>query len=297
MAKKTKTNPTTEDIDLDSDSLTLDDELVNEPVATAQEPPAVMDYSIFEEGIQDITLESEEVIKALLYGPNGSGKNTIAATFPGPSLVLDLNERGTRSMVGTKDIKKRFIDTFDLFQMSYWYLRSGNHPYKTVILDNVTTLQELAMRFVMGKEQVWDSSKDMDMPTKRDWGGLSQIMKRWLIDFRNLPMNVVFIAQERKSSDDDLDSDEISVFPQVSGSVRAILGAAVDVIGNTFVKQTETEEGKTVTRFCMRITPDTKHMAKIRLPVGALSPTSIVNPSYAQLKLIMNGDYQPKKKK
>ena len=198
---------------------------------------------------------------------------------------------GTKPLVGTNS-KKRFIDTFDMFQMAYWYLKTGNHPYKTVVLDTVTNMQEIAMRFVMKKEQNWDATKDMDMPTKRDWGGLSQIMKRWLIDFRNLPMNVVFIAQEKRNDDDDLDSDQVSVFPQLSASVRGILGGAVDVIGNTYVREVEDDKnpGKTRIKFCMRIGPNSKYLAKCRTPRGAKCPSSIVNPSYDALQKIMRGE-------
>ena len=306
--KKQKTNPMIEDLDLDMESDIVanqmvpqegtdelgmdDDDMLQLTVATPIAPVglAVMDFSLFEDGIKEISAESEELIKALIYGPNGTGKNTVSATFPGPVLVLDVNERGTKSMVGIEGLKKREVDTFELFMMAYWYLKSGNHPFKTVVIDNVTTLQELVMKFVMKKESDFDSSKDIDMPTKRDWGGLSQIMKRWMIDFRNLPMNVVFIAQEKRTNDDDLASDEVTVFPQVSGSVKAILGAAVDVIGRTYVVEQDID-GKTTPKYCMRITPNTTYLAKIRIPVGGKAPSSIANPSYAALKKIMRGEY------
>ena len=294
MAKKLKTNPMIDlDFnDLDADSLDNEDELLNTPVATPISPEneAVMDFSEFEDGITEINLETENEMKVLVYGPNGTGKTYMTGTFPGPVLVLDINEKGTKSLIGT-GAKKREIQTFEMFQMAYWYLKSGKHPYKTVVLDNVTTLQEMAMRYVMGKEADIDISKDMEMPTKRDWGGLSQVMKRWLIDFRNLPMNVVFIAQERRSSDDDLENDQVTVFPQVSASVRAILGAAVDVIGNTYIRETEDANGKVIVRYCMRVAANQKYMAKCRVPRGAKCPIAIVNPSYQALKKIMNGEY------
>lgn len=301
MAKAKKTNPMIDDIDLDDD-LTLDTSV---EVTSSVEPSSmpVMDYSAFAEGIEEITKESEEFTKALIYGPNGTGKTTISGTFPGPRLILDINERGTKALVGTDGSSKRFIDTFELFQMSYWYLRAGKHPFKTVVLDNVTTLQELAMKFIMGKEAIYDSSKDMDMPTKRDWGGLSQIMKRWLIDFRNLPMNVVFIAQDKRNDEGDVDLNtddddrDPTVFPAISKSARSILGGAVDVIGYTFKTVTKTEEGAVRKKFGLRLTSD-KHVSKIRTPVGAYCPTVILNPQYDALKKIMDGDYpKPEKKK
>ena len=294
MAKKLKTNPMTDlDFDdLDADSLDNEDELLNTPVATPVSPEneAVMDFSEFEDGITEISLETENEMKVLVYGPNGTGKTYMTGTFPGPVLVLDINEKGTKSLIGT-GAKKREIQTFEMFQMAYWYLKSGKHPYKTVVLDNVTTLQEMAMRYIMGKEADIDISKDMEMPTERDWGGVSQVMKRWLIDFRNLPMNVVFIAQERRSSDDDLENDQVTVFPQVSASVRAILGAAVDVIGNTYIREIEDANGKVIVRYCMRVAANQKYMAKCRVPRGAKCPIAIVNPSYQALRKIMNGEY------
>lgn len=294
MAKKAQSPIDDFDLDLDdSTNMTeVPQDMVTQPVRSVN----LADFSEFEEGIQDITPESEEFIKALIYGPNGTGKTTISGTFPGPVLVLDVNERGTR-VLATEDgkCKKRFVDTFEMFVQAYWYLKSGKHPFKTVVIDNVTTLQEVAMRYIMNKEADVELSKDMDMPNKHDWGGLSQIMKRWLIDFRNLPMHVCFITQEKSNKEADLDSDDASVFPQVTPSVKAILGAAVDVIGRTYVSEKlNAKTGKTVTRFCMRIAPGPKYLAKIRLPKGAQSPKSIVNPSYDALVKIMNGGYTPK---
>ena len=285
-----------EDIDLDDESDKVEaDEMDDIQVATPRAPVGmnIMDFSEFEEGIEDISLDAG-YMKALIYGPNGTGKNTVAATFPGPVLVLDINEKGTRSMMGHEpgNVKKRFLDTFEMFVMAYWYLRSGKHPYKTVVIDNVTTLQEVAMKFVMRKEADNDLNKDMDMPNKKDWGNLSQLMKKWVVEFRNLDMNVVFIAQEKRNNDEDLASDEVSVFPRVSASVKAILGAAVDVIGRTYVIDTEDDNGKAIVKFCMRVLPNTTYMAKIRLPKGAKAPTSLVNPSYQALKHIMDGDYK-----
>lgn len=294
MAKKVTMK---DDFDLDGDSSLMSE--TPKGMAVNAAPASVMgDFQEFMEGIMDITPDSEEFIKAIFYGPNGTGKTTLSGTFPGPVLILDVNERGTRVLASEDGkCKKRSVDEFEMFAQAFWFLKAGKHPFKTVVIDNVTTLQEVAMKYIMNKDTEYDLNKDMDMPTKRDWGGLSQILKRWLIDFRNLPMNVVFILQEKRDKDDDLESDEASVYPQVSPSVRAILGAAVDVIGRTYVMEKTDAEGKTVTKFCLRVAPGPKYLAKIRLPRGAQTPKSIANPSYDALIKIMNGGYQPKEKK
>ena len=151
---RTKAIQTVNDFDLDlEDSTTTMTEVPQDMTVQASQSVDLGDFSDFEAGIEDITLASEENIKALFYGPNGTGKNTISSTFPGPVLVLDVNERGTRVMASEEGkCKKRAVDTFELFVQAYWYLKSGRHPYKTVVIDNVTTLQEVAMRHIMNKE-------------------------------------------------------------------------------------------------------------------------------------------------
>ena len=243
---RTKTKPEiSSDFDLDLDDSTKMEEAPQGMKTQKVNSIDLGDFTEFEKGIQAITYESEDYIKALFYGPNGTGKTTVAGTFPAP-IIFDINERGTRVLATEEGrIKKRAVDEFEMLVQGFWYLKSGKHPFKTVVLDNITTLQEVAMRYIMNKEADFDLSKDMDMPTKRDWGGLSQILKRWLIDFRNLPMNVVFIAQEKRDRDEDLESDDASVYPQVTPSVRGILGAAVDVIGRTYVSETTDNIHKT----------------------------------------------------
>jgi hypothetical protein len=294
--KKSQTIEPEEDLDLDSMD-TLDD-LNSDTVATTQEASGlnVMDTTEFEEGIEDITEESEGHIKGLVYGRNGTGKTRFGSTLPGPRLFLDVNDRGTKSAVGTVESCKRSIDTFDLFQMAYWYLKGGNHQFASVIIDHLSNLQKLMLNWIMKKESNWDPLKDMDMPNKRDYGGLSQLMQRWILDFRNLPMNVLFIAQENSSDDDDVDSDIPTVFPQVTRSVRGIIGGAVDFIGHTYVRESiVTKDGKEIksTKFCMRLGPNSKYTTKIRLPVGCPkpAPAAIVNPTYDAVQKIMRGEF------
>ena len=316
---KTTTKPQTEilvddldDIEIsDSEKLDLTDELTQskveadfDDIPVNMPPPAkptgmsVMDFSMFEEGIEEITAESEAYIKGLLYGRNGTGKTYIAGTFPGPRLFLDIKERGLKSVVGAEgDQKKRVVDTFEMFQMAYWYLKSGNHDFETVVLDNVTNLQKLILDHVMGKEENWDPTRDRDMPSQREYGYLSQYMQTWLINYRNLPMNVIFIAQEKSTDDTDLDSSQPVVFPQLTTSVRGIIGGAVDFVGNTFIKMAEvkTESGATVTvpKYCLRLGPSSKYVTKIRLPqtCSKTAPAAIANASYAKLKKIMEGEF------
>lgn len=313
MTQTTEFDLEMEDIEVSSSTVSIskdegaskfEDDLNDIPVISSK-PPAkatgagIMDFSAFEEGIEDINSESESYIKGLLYGKNGTGKTYISGTFPGPRLFLDIRERGLKSVVGAKgDQKKRVVDTFEMFQMAYWYLKNGDHNYQTVVLDNITNLQKLILDYAMGKEENWDPNVDKDMPSRREYGYLSQFMQTWIINFRNLPMNVVFIAQEKSGDDTDLESDEPTVFPQLTTSVRGIIGGAVDFIGNTFIKlveQVNEEKGTAVTvpKYCLRLGPSTKYVTKIRLPqtCNKPAPPAIANASYAKIKKIMEGEF------
>jgi hypothetical protein len=289
-----QTNSTLPSPDLDfgvDDDLLADDKPLVMPAKVISDMPGI-DFAEFEAGIEDVN--KSDYIKALIYGLNGTGKTTFAGTWPKP-LVLDFNERGTWPLKGT-DARQRKVDTFEMFQMAYWFLKSGKHNFETVVLDTVTLWQDIVLRYIMGKERLWDTNKDLDMPSQRDYGGLSNVAKRWLLEFRNLPMNVIFIAQEKRANDDDLDSDDITIFPQMTGSVRSVLGGAVDLIGYTYTREVESPNNPGVKsmKFCMGLMTNGKYLAKIRVPRGAETPRAIINPNYEIIRKIMEGTYNAK---
>jgi hypothetical protein len=61
-------------------------------------------------------------------------------------------------------------------------------------------------------------------------------MRTVILNFRNLPMNVVYLAQERRGFSDD-DDEAPEVFPEISPSVRSALTPAVDIIGRLYLKE------------------------------------------------------------
>ena len=50
------------------------------------------------------------VLAVLLYGRSGTGKTTIAASFPTPLLLLDIREKGTDSVANVKGALQRLKD-------------------------------------------------------------------------------------------------------------------------------------------------------------------------------------------
>lgn len=171
--------------------------------------------------------DADPYVKALGYGRNGQGKTRFGGSGPEPFLI-DINDRGTKSI---RQIKGKAFpaNTWEDVVHAYWYLKVGDHPFKTVILDNLTMMQFVCGRQVLKESEDRDPTKDPKTMSQREWGKLKEMMGPMLLDFRNLPMHVVFIAQERSVENEDEERTE--KVPDLSPGVRAVATGCVDIIG------------------------------------------------------------------
>jgi hypothetical protein len=184
----------------------------------------------------------------LVYGDSGAGKTRFAATAP-KVLVMDVNDKGHDSV--RRDINPDFIqieywrEVIDI----YWFLQEGDHPYESFAVDTVSNLQNICMDFVLGDEAARDASRDPDMPSRQAWGKVGKLMRTQITNFRNLPLNVIFVAQLRaKQTGDDEDEDsEILYGPEVSPSIEKTLKAAVGTIGYLTKREVVIRNKKTKT--------------------------------------------------
>ena len=240
-------------------------------------------------------------VSACVYGRSGTGKTTFACTFPKPLLIIDIKEEGTDSVVDVEGVEVVSVDLWQEFEQLYWFLKSkSGRKYKTVVIDTVSQLQELALMRALELE-----GKDMDsFPTKHTWGTAASILKPWIIHFRDLPMNVVFTAQDRVTDLGESEESEDQMIPEVGPrlmpSVAAVVNAAVKCIGNTHIKEVtrKNEAGKLkkTMEYRLRIGPHAFYLTKIRHPKTAVTPQSLINPSYEDLVKIIKGDFQVTKK-
>lgn len=217
-------------------------------------------------------------LKLLAYGKNGMGKTRLGASGPSP-IIIDCNERGTLSVRSFKGAKKFPVNVWTDIDLAFWYLASGDHPYETVVIDTVSSLAQLCMRFVLGDEASRDPTVDPMMPGKREWGKVGELMKTMILQFRNLDMNVVFLAQERRGFSDE-DEDAPDVFPDVSPSIRSTLTASVDIIGRMYVREVTpkgAKKGTTVTSYRMQIGPSERYVTKDRSEAGLPSVIGLGN--------------------
>ena len=107
-------------------------------------------------------------------------------------------------------------------------------------------------------------------------------MKTQIINYRNLPMNVIFTALQRSrvSGDGGEDEEDMTIGPACSPSVAGTLEAAVDIIGymatrEVVVKKKSSGKTRRVTRRKLLVGPSEKFSTKDR--TGTL-PYEITDP-------------------
>lgn len=234
----------------------------------------------------------------LLYGKSGTGKTALSGTWPKPMLVLDIAEKGTRTIKKTPGIDGTLIRDWEDLEEVYWYLYDGpgNGKYKTVSLDQVSQLQDLAITKVRSDRNM----KANDPMSQRLWGQASGLLKTWLFNFRELQslgMHLVFIAHQRENKGDEDNEDnqiEPSIGCRLMPSVADFLDGAVSTIGNTFIRERWLKEGKEKIRkvdYCLRVGPHSVYRSKIRRsPSDGALPDIVVNPTFEKLERVSRGE-------
>jgi hypothetical protein len=186
-----------------------------------------------ENRIVDIS-EVDAHLKVLIYGRNGTQKTRTAATAP-KVLIVDVDEKGTKSARKIKGAKVIQVKSWNDIVYVYWYLKAGNHKHESVVIDTITGMQNVCMKHVLKEAEDRDPDKDPKTATMRDWGKLAQLMKEELLNYRNLPMHVIFLAQERTV--DDPDNETTERVPDLSPGTRATATACVDIIGRIYQRE------------------------------------------------------------
>jgi len=245
----------------------------------------------------------------VFYGRSNTGKTTLFSSFAslGKVLLLNMKDNGDDSVSNVRGLMVRDIEDWDDLEETYWWLYKNPTAYKAIGLDTVSQMQGLALEKVMGGKARHPKMKgkalgDFGSMSRKEWGMVASLMKDWLTRFRDLPCEVVFLAQDRTSKDEEAEADEIitpSVGPALSPSVASHLNASVHVIGNTFIRQrivkTKVKDKaavktiqKKVTEYCLRLAPDPVYVTKVRKPKDIILPSVLVDPTYERLMAIVN---------
>lgn len=188
-------------------------------------------------------------LKMCLYARNKVGKTQFAGSSTLDTFLIDCNEKGTDSISDRSNVTVFEIPKFDDIDAAYWYLKASNHPHKVVVIDTMSMLAKLAMKHVLKEDLEKTLDREPPTPDKRSWGKVGQLLDETTMRFRNLPMHVLFLAQERRTtSDDDEGGTTIEIGPDLSPAPRATLQSAVSLIGRLYVKEVEKDDKTTMQR-------------------------------------------------
>lgn len=158
--------------------------------------------------------EVQRSLTLMVYGESKVGKSTFAVTAPYPRLMLDV-EGGHRFLPinvkywdpvrenppvadGTWDTAVVKVQDYDDVLKAYQWLQSGQHQFKSLVIDSISELQVKCMDKIAGTEQM----------KMQQWGELLRHMGALLRDLRDLTMHpvapleaVVLTAMSKPSQD------------------------------------------------------------------------------------------------
>jgi hypothetical protein len=160
-------------------------------------------------------LKTEGNMKVLGYGKPGSGKTVGACSFPYPALLLDFDGKADSAALFYKGDTERLngIDVRDLSakigvdpiqelmkiidkELIPATKSADPFPYKTIILDSVTTFSKLVLEHIVktnpGMKRV--VTKQGVSPGLQDYGILKREFGRLIPGLLSLPCNVVMLA-------------------------------------------------------------------------------------------------------
>lgn len=144
----------------------------------------------------------------LIYGDPGSGKTHLAGTAQDVPTMADVHvfniDGGIMTLAPRGDIHATDIHSVDELEQELFKIASKDPKYentKTVVIDNITELQTLALESITTREFANRRKKDknysVDEVYLEDYGVAGKRLARILRGFRDLPVHVIYIAHKK----------------------------------------------------------------------------------------------------
>lgn len=144
----------------------------------------------------------------LIYGDPGSGKTHLAGTAQDVPTMADVHvfniDGGIMTLASRGDIHATDIHSVDELEQELFRIASNDPKYentKTVVIDNITELQTLALESITTREFAARHKKDknysVDEVYLEDYGVAGKRLARILRGFRDLPLHVIYIAHKK----------------------------------------------------------------------------------------------------
>lgn len=144
----------------------------------------------------------------LIYGDPGSGKTHLAGTAQDVPNMADVHvfniDGGIMTLASRGDIHATDIHSVDDLEQELFKIANHDPKYattKTVVIDNITELQTLALESITMAEfnarRKKDKTYSIDQVYLEDYGVAGKRLARILRGFRDLPVHVIYIAHKK----------------------------------------------------------------------------------------------------
>lgn len=232
--------------------------------------------------IVDVNEEAADYGRWLILGPAGGGKSSLASTIAtmGKTLFIDLpGEKGTQSFKNApyaSNIDVVRPESVTELDDVFWALDKGGHGYKAVVLDSLTALQKMTMRYLTGASEtaVREIRQGTAPADQRTWGQALDVMTDTAVFWygladgnRSEPLHVVMTAQV-KMVEDEINGG-VRRSPDVQRGAQSIIRATPN-----YIVYAETEEDLDssghddgpVIKHIVRFGTDPEYGTKARIP-------------------------------
>jgi hypothetical protein len=219
--------------------------------------------------------------KVLFFGDAGVGKTRLLGTAQldertSPTLLRDF-EGGTSTLAGL-DISVIQVRDWKDYNEAHAWLAAGDHEFKSVSIDSVSETHWYALSNLMELRDA-GSRKIDDVNDQQEYGQALVQLRRFLREFRDLPMHVFYTSHAK----DERDPREGNVRkPSLAGKAANEILGVVDVAGYlTFGKIGEGANAKEERILVLKNYP--KIRAKTRTSWISEAPDEIINPTITSL--------------
>jgi hypothetical protein len=226
----------------------------------------------------------------LVHGPAKVGKSRLANTSPAPRLILDA-EGGSRFLDGAKvewdpvqyappvvdgswETCVVYVRDYYTIERVYEWLASGDHPFRSVIVDTISEIQQRCIDAIAGTNSM----------QQQDWGELLRKIAKLVRQFRDLTFHptkpiecVVIVAMTREAKNG-------SMQPHMQGQIATTLPYYIDAVG--YMTQDFDDAGQP--RVCLYTSPTPMYAAGDR--TGRLGSV-IYNPTMPQIFAMIFGEW------
>ena len=138
---------------------------------------------------------------ALIVGPSGIGKTTLARTLNEKETLIISAESGLLSLAGTDiavyELEGQSTPVSSRLKEIYLYLLEGNHSFKNIFVDSLTEIAESILSELKNDPEYADPKKTFKM-----YGEYNDKMTQWVKIFRDLKgVNVIFTCLNSTKKD------------------------------------------------------------------------------------------------